>query len=225
MKTSEMWADGTLRLFLSHSSAKKKFVARIKQELAEFGVESFVAHEDIEPTKEWLGEIRLALNTCHVFAAILCPDFKKSNYCDQEVGHALQREILVIPVRLEIDPYGFMAPLQGVSAFEKKPSEIAADLNNLLLVHSSTKQLMVAVAEKRIELLVNDFLCSDSYVDSTKLLRNLEAYESIPKKLVNKIAENWETNDQIAGCLGIPRRMVFFLKHHAKKEFSEKIRK
>jgi hypothetical protein len=219
------WQEGTLRLFLSHSSTKKLLVAQIKQELLEFGIESFVAHEDIEPSREWLDEIRLALNTCHAFAAILCQEFKKSNYCDQEVGYALQRGLLVIPVRLEIDPYGFMAPLQGVPAFNKKPSEIAADIRKLLLTHPTTKPIIGVAEEKRIEHLVNDFLCSTDFGTSTKLLKNLEAYDVLPKKLIEKIAANWEKNDQIVGCLGIPRRMGYFLKHHAMKEYSEKIRK
>ncbi len=86
---------------------------------------AFVAHEDIAPTTDWLNEIRKALNTCHAFTALICEEFPKSRYCDQEVGFAMQRGILVMPIRLEGDPYGFMAPLQGVNAFEKSPKYCA----------------------------------------------------------------------------------------------------
>jgi hypothetical protein len=218
------WPDGTFRLFLSHSSKKKGLVTEIKQELSEHGIESFVAHADIEPTKEWLGEIRRALNTCQAFAAILCQDFKDSKYCDQEVGHALQRGLLVIPVRVEIDPYGFMAPLQGVSAFEKSASVIAADILKLLLTHPTTKPLMISIEEKATERLVNNFLCSDNFGASSRLLKKLEAYETLPKTLVEKITLNWKKNDQIAGCNGIPRRMDNFLRYHARNELVEDIR-
>lgn len=223
--TGGHWSEGTLRLFLSHSSTKKLLISQIKQELAAFGIESFVAHEDIEPTREWLDEIKIGLNTCHALVAVLCREFKSSNYCDQEVGYALQRGLLIIPVRLEIDPYGFMAPLQGVPAFQKTPGEIAADIKKLLLAHPTTKILMGAAEEKRIARLVDDFLCSSSYGTSTTLLKTLESYATLPRKLVEKIASNWEKNDQIRGCLGIPRRMDVFLKHHHHNEFTKEIRK
>lgn len=219
------WSEGSLRLFLSHSSKKKLLVTQIKQELLEYGVESFVAHEDIEPTKEWLEEIKLALNTCHAFVAILCSDFKSSNYCDQEVGYALQRGLLVVPVRVKIDPYGFMAPLQGVSAFEKEPVEIAKEIKKLLALHPTTKPLMMAAESKRVERLVNDFLCSSNYPTSTALLKKLEAYDVLPIKLVEKIKKNWEKNDQIYGCRGIPRRMEDFFKYHARLQLAEELRK
>ena len=219
------WSDGTLRLFLSHSSTKKLLVSQIKQELAKYGIDSFVAHEDIEPSREWPDEIKIALNTCHAFAGVLCKEFKTSKYCDQEVGYALQRGLLVIPIRLEIDPYGFMAPLQGVTAFNKTPGEISADILKLLHTHPTTKSLMEQAAGKCLERLVDDFLCSSSYVTSTKLLKTLEDYETLPKKLVDKIAANWEKNDQIYGCAGIPNRMKYFLKHHQHNEFARGIRK
>lgn len=219
------WSDGALRLFLSHSSSKKLLVSQIKQELSRYGIDSFVAHEDIEPTREWLGEIKIALNTCHAFAGLLCNEFKASKYCDQEVGCALQRGLLVIPLRMEIDPYGFMAPLQGVAAFNKSPGEISADVLKLLHAHPTTKVLMAQAENKSLERLVNDFLCSSSYVTSTKLLKTLEDYETLPKKFVDKIAANWEKNDQIYGCAGIPNRMKYFLKHHQHNEFTKGIRK
>jgi hypothetical protein len=210
---------------LSHSSKKKALAAEIKQELSGYGIELFVAHEDIKPTLEWLDEIRLALNTCHAFAAILCQDFKTSSYCDQEVGLALQRGVLIIPVRLEIDPCGFMAPLQGVSAFGKVANEIAIDIRTLLLAHPATKGVMVAIEEKATERLAKDFLCADNFGTSSKLLKKLEAYDTLPKKLVEKIASNWKRNPQIVGCNGIPRRMDAFLRYHAQKELQEEIRK
>lgn len=222
--TGGRWSKGTLRLFLSHSSSKKSLVTQLKQELARFGVESFVAHADIEPSRQWLNEIRFALDSCQAFAAMLCQDFKESKYCDQEVGYALHRGLLIIPIRLEIDPYGFMAPLQGVPAFGKQASEIAPEVMNTLLSHPTTKPLMESAREASIERLVDDFLCSNDFATSSKLLRNLEGYDELPKRLVDKISVNWERNDQISGCAKIPERMAALLKHHARVEFSKRIK-
>ncbi len=223
--TGGQWSDGALRLFFSHSSSKKLLVSQIKQELNKFGIDAFVAHEDIEPSREWLNEIKIALNTCHAFVGLLCNEFKASKYCDQEVGYALQRGLLVIPLRLETDPYGFMAPLQGVAASKKSPGEISADILKLLHAHPTTKVLMAQAEAKSLERLVNDFLCSSDYATSTKLLKTLEDYGTLPKKLVDKIATNWEKNDQIYGCAGIPGRMRYFLRRHQHNEFAKEIRK
>lgn len=215
--STNLWKPNHLRLFLSHSSRRALQVTQIKTELLEFGIDAFVAHEDIEPTTDWLNEIRRSLNTCHALAAILCDDFKTSMYCDQEIGFALQRGILVIPVRVALDPYGFMAPLQGVAAFKMKPAEIALEIRKLVSNHPTTKDAAVAAERVALANLVDGFISSSNYGTSTTLLKRLESYEKLPRALVDKIAANWEKNDQISGCAGIPRRMEFFLKRHLGK--------
>lgn len=82
------WKKDWLRLFISHSTSKKMQVAQIKNELKEYGIDCFVAHEDIQPTSEWLAEIKVALRSCHAFAAVFCNDFKTSKFCDQEYSFA-----------------------------------------------------------------------------------------------------------------------------------------
>ena len=84
---------------------------------------------------------------------------------------------------------------------------------------------MSVVEEKRTEKMADDFLCSSNYGTSTSLLKKLEAHDSPPKKMIDKIATHWKENDQITGCTGIPRRMDAFFSHHARNELAEKIRK
>jgi hypothetical protein len=216
-ESKSIWSENTLRLFLSHSSTKKLIVTQIKKELKEYGIECFIAHEDIMPTKEWLREIRNALNSCHAVAAFLCSEFKKSDYCDQEIGIALQRNVFIIPVRLEeATPHGFMAPFQGVTVHGKNPHLIASEIYNLVASNPTTKILTEGALSKTLESLVDDFLKSSNYSDSTDLLKKLEYYSlaPIPMPLIQKIASNWEKNDQITGCNGIPWRMQRFLKRY-----------
>src|SRR5229473_1416448 len=56
-----IWNKASFRLFLSHVSAHKSEVSKLKEELLRYRISGFIAHEDIEPTKEWLTEIELAL--------------------------------------------------------------------------------------------------------------------------------------------------------------------
>ena len=52
-----IWNNDGFRVFLSHKAEIKGKVAGLKEDLKFFGVSSFVAHEDIHPTKEWQDEI------------------------------------------------------------------------------------------------------------------------------------------------------------------------
>ena len=126
------WREGYLRLFLSHVSAYKVVVADVKANLAPFGVDGFVAHEDIEPTAEWVGEIEAALDTCDVLAAFLTPEFPSSKWADQEIGFCLKRRVLILPIRLGIDPIMTEAAKDLLLRFESLPledrREVAAEI-------------------------------------------------------------------------------------------------
>lgn len=114
--------DSTFRLFLSHLAKHKAEVSKVKQCLTAFwGIASFVAHDDIEPTRAWQDEIESALRSMDAFAALLVDGFKTSNWCDQEVGFAVARGVPVVPVRLGQDPYGFIGRIQGTVGHLDKP--------------------------------------------------------------------------------------------------------
>ena len=62
--SSSIWTPGWFRLFLTHISAEKQYIAAVKTELAQYEVDGLVAHEDIEPTRDWQDTIELALAEC-----------------------------------------------------------------------------------------------------------------------------------------------------------------
>lgn len=106
--------DGDFKLFLSHTHANKALAGEIRSALAEHGIDAFVAHEMIEPTKEWQEEIETALGTCDALAALWTPDFVGSRWCDQEVGFALGRGRLVVAIKQGADPHGFAGKYQAI---------------------------------------------------------------------------------------------------------------
>jgi hypothetical protein len=85
---SAIWPEGMLRLFISHSSVHKQDVSFLAEMPRIQGIHGFVAHVDIEPTREWQGEIESALETCDALCAYLTPDFISSRWCDQESASA-----------------------------------------------------------------------------------------------------------------------------------------
>ena len=55
-------------------------------------------------------------------AAILTPGFNESKWTDQEVGVAVGRGSLIIPIRKGMNPYGFIGKYQGMQGKKHKTS-------------------------------------------------------------------------------------------------------
>lgn len=134
-----VWRNGTFRLFLSHVSDHKASVARLKVELERRGVSAFVAHEDVEPSREWQREIETALRSMHALAALITPDFQSSRWTGQEVGWALGRDVPVLAIRLGADPYGFCGKNQAIPGTLDQPISLARSIVGTLLSKDDTR--------------------------------------------------------------------------------------
>jgi hypothetical protein len=111
------WASQPLNLFLSHLHDHREFVGRVQSVLASYGASAFVAHKDIPSGAIWREEIRGGLRSCDALVAFLHKGFRASQWCDQEVGWALGREIPVIPVCPPVNAEannGFMDDVQYI---------------------------------------------------------------------------------------------------------------
>lgn len=71
--------------------------------------------------------------------AILMPGFQESRWCDQEVGFAVGRDVLVIPLRKGLDPYGFIGKYQGIQAQNKTIGDVAEAIFRTLIKSPKTK--------------------------------------------------------------------------------------
>ena len=142
--SARIWGDGRYRVFLSHKAEVKKEAADIKRRLAPFGIASFVAHEDIEPTKEWQDEIENALASMDAFVALMTPSFHDSLWTDQEVGFAIGRGVPIVAAKLGRDPYGFIGKFQALSCtWDNAPAGIVS----LLIRHSRMLDAFIDAAE------------------------------------------------------------------------------
>jgi TIR domain len=126
------WKPGCFRAFISHVSASKVAAHRLKEALARYQIAAFVAHDNVEPTKEWQSEIESALRTMDALVAMITPGFLESRWCDQEVGFALGRGKLVVSLRIDADPHGFLARSQGLQAKGLLPAAVAERLSTRL---------------------------------------------------------------------------------------------
>lgn len=120
------------RLFISHLSSDKDKATRLRDELLPYGINAFVAHEDIQPTLRWQDEIERALYAMDAFLAIHTTDFSKSSWTQQEVGFAVARHVKIISLRMGEDPTGFISRAQALSRRDRNAGEIAEQLNQVL---------------------------------------------------------------------------------------------
>lgn len=110
----QLWGKGSVRVFISHIAKYKTEAASLKSVLADLGIASFVAHEDIEPTAEWQVEIERALFSMDMLIALLTEGFNESKWTDQEVGIAIGRQVPILTVDRGMIPYGFIGKYQAM---------------------------------------------------------------------------------------------------------------
>lgn len=181
------WKAGHFRLFLSHLASFKVQTAHLQTALRKYAISSFVAHEDIEPTKEWQNEIESGLKTMDALAAILMPGFQESKWCDQEVGVAVGRDILIIPIRKGLDPYGFIGKYQGIQAQGKTIGAVAEAIFETLVKSPKTKnKILISLSGA-----LSNATTSEEAIEKVAILKALEWVPAdILENLKQQVADN-----------------------------------
>jgi hypothetical protein len=176
------WEPQHFRLFLCHLASFKKTTAALQKALRRFGISAFVAHVDIEPTKEWQDEIEAGLFSMDALAAILMPGFKESNWTDQEVGVAVGRGVLMIPIIRGLTPYGFIGKYQGLQASGKTVLQVAEEVFGILVGSPKTRARILTC-------LVDTTLKTAEPDDAVDRLRRLETVPNLPASYLERLRE------------------------------------
>lgn len=194
------WSSSSARVFLSHLASMKVTTTQLREELSKFGITAFVAHVDIEPTKEWQVEIESALATMDGLIALLAPGFKESNWCDQEVGVAIGRRLPIVSVRLGLDPYGFIGKYQAVQGVGKDHRVLARELYDIFMLNPS-------IGPKITSALVKMLSESFSFDESKRLIALIEKSTYLTTKHVASMQESVEKNGQVSSSWGVPEKI------------------
>ena len=102
-------------IFISYQTADKHVAGEIQNILEAVGIESFLAHEDIEVSVEWRGKILEEIGKANVFISLLSEGYYSSSWCVQESGIAAYRKNMT-EIPLSIDgriPEGFAGNIQS----------------------------------------------------------------------------------------------------------------
>lgn len=195
------WQEKQPRVFISHIATTREKAGGLKAELESFGLAAFVAHDDIEPTREWQDEIEAALSTMDALVAILVPGFAESKWTDQEVGVAIGRHVPIVPLKAGLDPYGFIGKYQALSVTGKKPDVVALEVIELL----SAKP---PVSSKISRTLVEGLKLSSSWARSKKLMDIIEKCRDLTPEAIAELHTALEENDQVSDAWGVPERIA-----------------
>jgi hypothetical protein len=185
-------------------------VTQLKAELARHSIAAFVAHVDIEPTRDWQNVIEGALRTMDALAAFVTPEFVGSKWCDQEVGFAIGRGRLVVPVRIDADPHGFLGRYQGVQGQGLSAAAMAERLACVLAKNDKTSRRLAEAA-------LRGFETADSFSQAKQGMKTLEMFDSIPLELLRSVEPAIETNVDLRKAFGVPERFRKLLARHGAK--------
>lgn len=204
--TLDLWRTDRIRIFISHTSSHKQQVGELAAEPNKFAFSCFVAHDEIEPSREWQEVIELALRTSDVLLAYVTPDFNSSKWTEQEVGWALGRELVVVPLKVGADPYGFFGAYQALSIRESdSPWTSATAISRSIslaifgIQRSGAHRLLPRMTDTAI-----DAFCSSRGFETTR--RHFEIIRHIPKAAwtlehVEKVRNSLVDNSQIRDCI------------------------
>ena len=202
-----IWQKGFFRIFLSHVSSQKEFAGQMKSRLALRGVDLFVAHEDIMPSKKWLEQIARALKTTDALAALLTEEFRDSQWTDQEVGFALSRQIPIWPLKISQDPHGFLGQHQALVCDLNDPIASADRLYEALLSDTSTSPHLRRALVARLR-------WSTDFSTSIAIAKQIRHLEGLTSEELSLLAEALEANGQVSGAYGVPKIIAEILKRN-----------
>ena len=193
-----IWGEGP-KIFVSHATSTSSLAGEVKASSADLGISAFVDHEDIKVAEHDQDVILKALSRMDVFLAILSSDFKKSFFCNQELGFAIaerrrrrysERPLIIMAVMCDnTDPYGF---LRGEQAAKVKE---AADIPS---------KVLEVLFEKDFDLWFESFICrircSPDYTTSIHvLLPELERIRWLTSEQAQALVDAVNWNDQVYG--------------------------
>ena len=71
--------------------------------------------------------------------AILTPGFNESKWTDQEIGVAIGRKVPIVPIRIGLDPYGFIGKYQALQGAGRETDGSSCEPIEALTIDDGSK--------------------------------------------------------------------------------------
>ena len=217
IRLERLWGEGKIRAFISHKAEDKKLATDLKSSLREFGITSFVAHEDVEPMKEWQSEIERALFSMDILVALMTENFSESNWIDQEIGVAVGRGVRIFPIALGKDPYGFIGKYQAIAGSGKRSGQIALEIFSYLLRDDEVSDEAKDLAKDAYILAVAR---AGRWDDARFLSYFLDMIDGLSSQQEEDLVKAFNHNPEVYGSDAFPSEIVHQLKRMTGKTYT-----
>lgn len=182
----------TLRIFISYSSKDNELGGKFKLCLDGYGFETFLAHEDMEVGNHFEKKIIQELEGCDIFLPLLTVNFRDSDWTSQEAGIAYELGKKVLPIKLDIDPYGF---IRGIHALKINRKEAVVACDQIIDILKSDKEYVEGLKDT----LIRGFVNAWSFDDANKKAKLLKGFTDFSIEQVNEIIRGALINLEIRG--------------------------
>jgi TIR domain len=200
-----------LKVFLSYHSSDKTLAGKIKLCLYHYGLEVFLAHEDIQPTEEWQTRILSELKKTDVFLPLLTENFITSKWTSQECGVAVAKETFIVSLKVSIDPFGFLSKYQ---AFNFKIENVVRSCSGIAKVIHKNRRLQ----KRFLDGLITSVGRSSTFEEAKERTSMLNEFDGYNGRQVNDILRAANENSQIHKSFGARRQLDIFLKKYKADE-------
>lgn len=185
-----------MKVFIGHMNLDVGWAEAFRYGLENgYGLDIFLAHRDIEPSKDWQDEIIIALKDCSIYLPILTHSFyEKPEWTCQEAGIAYYLEKLIIPIKINANPLGFMSRFQA----------LPVNGNTLLVIKNACKKIAVTIAQNPHlgvtfkNHLIERFGDSYSWAESTNSAETIELIDDYSLSQIENIMRKTISNFQIS---------------------------
>jgi hypothetical protein len=180
---------GQVYVFISYQTNDKQVAGQLKTMLSKAGIQSFLAHEDIEVSNEWRLKILEEIGKADIFICLLSCNYSSSAWCVQEAGIAAFLKPTIIPLSIDEKtiPAGFISNIQSV-----KLNPLFLSLNHLV---PGFVQFNLNVG---IELIIFIIGKSGSYRSTSENFKMLDQYlDKLTDEQAVTLLEYCKSNQQI----------------------------
>jgi hypothetical protein len=181
--------------FLSHSHHDLRVGNAIKKQLADYGIEVFLAHKDLKPSTEWQKVIRQHLRDCEVFLPLLTTHFHESYWTDQETGIAVAHRKFILPLKVDVNPYGFISEIQALRIGKSIGDSCWKIARALAAEPDFSREVRSAVIEM--------FAASGSFDETPLIATRLAELRPFSNSEARAIVAGSANNQNIYGCWAV----------------------
>jgi len=184
-------SNSLIRAFLSHSDKDKKIAAELKEKLAKYKIDVFLAHIDLDSGTEWESRLFSEIQNCNIFLILLTKNYHDSNYTDQETGIALNIPKPILPICVDdTRPYGFM------SRFQAEICNTEFTQENIDKIAKSCRKL-TKFASSILDVLIKRLETSETYSDAYAVAKMIDGHEEFSADQINSLAIAYLKNEEV----------------------------